>query len=135
MSAEHTNLIAKSIMDANLNGDEISRLFDVLREKRKIVVATQTAVTKASLTIGTRVSTFGLTPQYINGRTGKVVAIRGQKADLEMDNIIGGRRWGNSKNLSGVPISCLNILAAPTGAMIANQPPVKATGLVDFIER
>src|SRR5690625_6208982 len=60
---------------------DIDRMYNALKLRRQ-ALSEQRA---AAVTVGTEGTLTGLSPKYLNGLSGKVVAIRGKRADVELD--------------------------------------------------
>lgn len=111
-----TPTLADAFAFINIADDtDIERMYNALKMRRK-AIAHQRA---ANVNGGTEGILTGLSPKYLNGLSGTVVSIRGQRADFELDEASTNTlRWTrqtrfpvdpNQKRytIPGVPLQCV----------------------------
>jgi hypothetical protein len=100
-----TDVIAWTLNQATR--DDLERVIGAVKQRRQILGQ----ITAAAVAVDARVKLTGLSPRYLNDRTGKVTAIRGQRGDVELDEEIYARgRYFGEKTLPGVPLQCLQLI-------------------------
>jgi hypothetical protein len=87
--------------------DDLDRLMGAVKQRRRILGQ----ITAAAVTVKARVKLTGLSPRYLNDRTGTVTAINGERGDVDLDEEIlaRGRLFGQ-KTVRGVPLQCLQLI-------------------------
>ena len=91
----------------NADDHEVNRLFEALKERRKQlrVIANHEAL--ATFKRGDRVELHGLSPKYLNGATGTIERLDGNKFSVRFDEHVNRGRYGPTVL---VPASCLTAL-------------------------
>lgn len=69
---------------AVVDTDDLNRIVDAVNARNRAIRAQRAANAAGRIAIGQTVRTDGLKPKYLNGLVGKVVAVRGSRADLEL---------------------------------------------------
>lgn len=104
---------AISFITNNADADDLERILDAYKSRKKALAA----VRAASVRKGSEVTLTGLSPKYLNGLSGVVHAVRGQRCDVKLDeNSTATLRYSGTrfyvpegdKNyvLTGCPLTC-----------------------------
>lgn len=95
---------------------DIDRIIDAVKERRKIL----SKIRAASVAVGAPVRLDGLSPRYLNGLTGTVTKIDGNRCTVTLDEESTERlRWGRTRfhipasvkeyPLTGIPLGCAHL--------------------------
>ena len=69
--------------------EEITLAYSLLKARSNTVNLLTSANNVANITNGTRVRLQGLSPKYVNGKTGTVMSVKGLKIQIRLDESIG----------------------------------------------
>ena len=85
---DNTNTIS-DVINSLTTREEITLAYSLLKARSNTVNILTSASTVANITNGTRVKLQGLSPKYVNGKTGTVMSIKGLKIQIRLDESIG----------------------------------------------
>lgn len=105
------NKIARDIAVAELTEKDIERLWSLLKEKSKDLMAKNRILAKATLIVGTEVETHSLRPKALSGLRGKITNIGNTRLDIELDKDLPvwhpATKHVYNKMLKGIPLTCV----------------------------
>ena len=95
---------------------DIDRIYSAIRQRQQGL----RAIKAAAVSVGAEVALTGLSPKYLNGLTGTVKSINGQRCDVELDETstmtlrFSGRKFFVPQGVTnyvvnGVPLSCAGV--------------------------
>lgn len=102
---------------ADASAEDIERIYTACKERNRLLKAQRAA----EVSVGTAVTLRGLSPKYLNGLTGTVESIKGQRGAITLDEASTETlRWAGKRYyvpegvtnfvLNGVPLSCCHLV-------------------------
>lgn len=120
------------ITDSSVNTDEtLNALWTAVRERQRLNRANSTAIAKATLRIGDVVSVSGISPKYLNGMTGRIVAFNKtrSRADIEIVDNRNDYRVAKGARKHGYPVQCLTVVSSTVPSALVEGD----TSVMDFL--
>ncbi len=118
------------ITDASVGTREgMDAVITAVRERQRINRANSTAIARATLSVGDKVSVHGISPKYLNGVEGKITSFNKtrSRATIEVTDAKGDSRVGTIQY--GIPVQCFTVLNAVSGVHLEHD-----SSVLDFLE-
>lgn len=100
------------VTDRSVDTAGLNAIISAIKDRQRMNRATQSAVAKATLSVGMTVSISGIRPKYYNGAKGTIVAFNKTRtrADIRITDTNGAYQLSVGQVAHGFPITTLTVV-------------------------
>lgn len=98
--------LIETIVKGTYSDEELASISNAVRTAQDLVKQRRSAILKATLKVGDKVTLSGLSPKGLNGLTATVIGIAKSKVKVEMPTDYRAGRFSGAKGV-GVPLTCV----------------------------